>query len=198
MGTASIVCAFLPWGKEILILLLGPSYSAGAFTFTLMLLYPVHQVLGQLSSTVLYATENVKIQTFVGYFFMIGSIILTYFLLAPSNLSIPGLGLNSAGLAIKMLVMQIIQVMLLGFYVSKILQSKFEFSYQITGLAALIAIAYACKFIVVEFINTYLAFQMITYGLIYLISAGMLSVCFPTLSSFEKEDVRKLVSKFTK
>lgn len=198
MGTASIVCAFLPWGKEVLILLLGPSYSAGAFTFMLMLLYPVHQALNQLTSTVLYATENVKIQTFIGYFFMVGSIILTYFLLAPNDSYIPGLGLNSAGLAIKMLVMQFIQVSLLGFYVSKVLESKFDFAHQIIGLSCVVAISYACKFIIVESISTPIAFQMIIYGILYVVSLSILLMSFPSLISLEREDVRNFLSKFVK
>ena len=82
----------------------------------------------------LYATEKTRIQVVLGLVFMAISIVVIYFMLAPSTMTIPGLELASQGLAIKMVVMQLIQVNIMAWFIAKIFGWKLDWTYQVVGL----------------------------------------------------------------
>jgi O-antigen/teichoic acid export membrane protein len=117
---AFIAGALIPWSAEILDITVGDEYIDGKITFMIMLVYPVHQSMGQIGGAVLFATEKVKLQTIIGSVFMITSILVAYFVLAPSDAVIPGFNLASEGLAWKMVVLQFIQVNILAYVIARV------------------------------------------------------------------------------
>ena len=128
---SAVGCLLVPWSGEILTLMLDERYSDGQYALMLMLMYPIHQSLGQVSGAVAYATGLVGIYAKLGILMMGVSVAATYWVLADETGLIPGLGLGSKGLAFKMLFMQIISVSLLYHALSKKLSIKVEWSYQI-------------------------------------------------------------------
>ena len=110
MSGVLISCFLIPWTREIITLVLGEEYTGGALVLAIMFIYPVHQTLGQINGTMFYALELTRPYVVIGMISMIISTITIYFLLAPANATMPGLGLASTGLALKMVVVQFIAV----------------------------------------------------------------------------------------
>jgi O-antigen/teichoic acid export membrane protein len=131
---ALVAGALMPWSAELLQLVLGSSYAAGAVTLAIMFLYPIHQSMGQIGSTMLYATERVSLHSAIGIVVMLASIVVSYFILAPAGAPVPGLGMASEGLAIKMVLMQIISVNLIAYIIARVSKWRFDWLYQPVSL----------------------------------------------------------------
>jgi len=126
-----ISTTLIPWSKEIISILLGDAYLPGYLTLTIMLLYPVYQSIGQINGTIFYATENTKEYVIGNIIFLITSFIFTYYVLAPTDFIIPGLNLGSLGVAIKLVLLQFIQVNIFSWYIYKKYKSNYDFKFQI-------------------------------------------------------------------
>ena len=127
---SATACGLLPWSNELLALTVGEDYSGGAVTLMLMLLYPIHQSLGQIGGTLLYATENVRLQVKLNVFVMATSLVFAYVMMAPPDAFIPGLNLRSGGLAWKMLIVQAVSVNLLMWFIARSFDWKFHWQFQ--------------------------------------------------------------------
>ena len=131
----AVIGGFLiPWAASLLRLFLGDAYAQGAATLAIMFVYPMHQSMGQIGSTMLYATERVATQVKLGIAAMIVSIGATYFMLAPAEAPLPGLGLASVGLAVKMVVIQMVQVNILAYAIARGGKWAFDWTYQPVSL----------------------------------------------------------------
>lgn len=127
---ASVAGFLVPWSEDILRLTLGPAYVGGATVLTIMFLYPLHQSMGQIGGTMLYATGRVRAQVIIGMLFMAASIVITYFILAPAEAELAGFGLGAEGLAGKMVVLQFFAVNVVAFYLARSMQIGFDWAYQ--------------------------------------------------------------------
>jgi O-antigen/teichoic acid export membrane protein len=127
---ASVAGFLIPWSEDLLRLLLGPAYVGGATVLAIMLLYPLHQSMGQIGGTMLYATGRVRAQVTIGMLFMAASIVITYFVLAPAEAQPPGFGLGAEGLAGKMVILQLIAVNVVALYLARSMQIGFDWAYQ--------------------------------------------------------------------
>jgi O-antigen/teichoic acid export membrane protein len=139
----AIVAGYLsPWVKELLQLILSAAYVGGASTLVIMFLYPIHQSMGQIGGTMLYATERVTLQVVIGIVFMVVSMGVTYLVLAPANAAVPGLGLASEGLAIKMVGLQIIQANIIAYIIARIWNWRFDWVYQPVSIIGCLALGW--------------------------------------------------------
>ncbi|MFH1618674.1 MAG: lipopolysaccharide biosynthesis protein, partial [bacterium] len=95
----AVLSGFLiPWSGQIVSVFLGKAYSPAGPVLTLMLLYPVHQSLGQIAGTMLLAGERTKQYLTVSAGFMLLSLPISYLMQAPSEgLLVPGLNLGAVG-----------------------------------------------------------------------------------------------------
>lgn len=174
---------FLPWAGEILALMLGPAYSDGKVALAIMFLYPIHQSLGQISGSFLYATERTGLQVKTGLVFMLCSMLVTYVVLAPRDALMPGLGLAAIGLSLKMVVMQFIQVNVLNILIARNMGWRFDWHYQVVSLSGVLLIGWLCSELArvpdfpltVEFIISSLLFIPLVAVFLYLLPwlAGM-------------------------
>ena len=189
--SATISCFLIPWTKDILNNLLGSEYINGNITLAIMLLYPIHQSLGQIGGTIFYATEQVKLQSKIGIIFMLISIIVTYFILAPNNMLIPGLNLGSEGLALKMVLMQFIQVNIIAYIISSLLKSKFEFSYQFLTIIIFLGLSFASYYVIISLIGTNFAFipSLIFCAIIYLVLILSFIFIFPWITGNDRKNL---------
>lgn len=190
--TAAAVAGFLaPWSKEILQLSLGPAYLGGASALTIMFFYPLHQSMGQIGGTMLYATGRVRAQVLIGMLFMVGSIVITYFVLAPEDALPAGLGLGAAGLAAKMVIMQFFAVNAIAFYLARSLKMPFDWAYQpLSGLGCLglgwMAHA-AAGWLPVADTNVWVG--MLGAALLYLGLVSTLVWLAPVLAGLERDEI---------
>ena len=196
---APSVAGFLvPWSKSILLLTLGPSYVGGATALAIMFLYPLHQSMGQIGGTVLYATGRVRAQVVLGMLFMAASMVVSYFVLAPETALIPGFGLESIGLAGKMVVMQFLGVNTTAIYLAKSMQVRFDWVYQpISGFGCLGAgwAAYVLTHWLFDEAAYNLLFKMFASGIFYLLMLFAVIWLVPSLMGVNRDDVKRIVHR---
>ena len=179
----------LPWAGEIITLLLGAAYSDGAFTLMLMFLYPVHQSMGQICGTMMFATEQTRLYVLSGIVIMVISIIAVYFMLAPKDATVPGFGLASQGLAIKMVVLQIISVNIIAWFIAKIFDLKFDWLYQVVGLGVAILIGWTTKLLITAIITTHITVLMLSSGILYILLMSLFLYLMPWVAGLERIDI---------
>lgn len=101
----------------------GEKYEGANLAIMIMAFYPMHQTFGRLNGSFFLATDNTKLYSNIGIIFLVIGLPFTFFVLAPSNLY--GLELSSLGLAIKMVIIQIIGVNIEIWFISKKLNFSF-------------------------------------------------------------------------
>ena len=192
----AVISGFLvPWAAEIIQFLLGDAYREGAFVLSLMFIYPIHQSLGQVIGTMYYSLELTKPHAIIGIIFMILSIITVYFLLAPANANIPGLELASTGMAIKMVIMQILGVNLSIWWLSRSQGWKFSIIYQFIGIGSFLFVGFFTKYSVSFLIwsGSPQIFKFILTGLLYIIISGLVIYSMPWLLSIKRSDIKMYI-----
>lgn len=190
-----ISCFFIPWSKDLLTLMLGQSYAAGSITLTIMLLYPIHQSMGQIGNLTLIATEHVSLQVKIGIGFMLVSIIVSYFVMAPKYAIVPGLNLASEGLAMKMIGMQFLQVNIVAFVIAKIFKWKFDWIFQLLSIVICLFAGWLAHYISLSFFNevTPLFYKLVLSGFCYLIFILIIIYLMPVLTGFSKKELFTLI-----
>ena len=192
----AVISGFLvPWAAEIIKLLLGDAYRGGVFVLSIMFFYPIHQSLGQVIGTMYFALELTKPAAIIGMVFMSLSIVAVYFLIAPANAIIPGLGLASTGMAIKMVFMQIFGVNLSIWWLSRSQGWKFSIIYQFIGIGSFLAAGFLAKESIAFFIwnGAPQLFQLTLTGLVYIIVSGAIIYTMPWLLNMTRDEIKQHV-----
>ncbi len=182
----SIVAGYLAsWAPELLRLILGASYVGGALTLIIMFIYPVHQSIGQIGGTMLYATERVRLQVAIGIVFMTLSIGVTYLILAPRNAMVPGLGLASEGLALKMVCLQIVQANIIAYVIARIWKWRFDWTYQPVSLIGCLALGWVARHAAVGIASSSwpVPALMVLGGIMYVLLTVALVYAMPWLAA---------------
>jgi O-antigen/teichoic acid export membrane protein len=191
---AVISCFLIPFSKEMLALLLGPSYQDAWLPLSLMFLYPIHQSMGQITGTMFYATERTKTQSYIGIFFMTLSIFTAYFMLAPKTLPIPGLDMGATGLALKMVLCQLVAVNLMSFFVARYISAPFDWTHQVFVLLMLLPLGFLCKLFVNEgfslfYSGEHMIIVMVGSGLLYVIGVMTLIRFLPSIAGMNRDQI---------
>lgn len=143
----AVLSGFLiPWSAEIIGVFLGKAYFAAGPVLGLLLLFPVHQSLGQIAGTMFLAGERTKEYMVISSAWMLLSLPISYLLQAPAQgVAVPGLGLGALGMAIKMVGLNIISVNILLWFIARHHKWRFDFWYQAVGLGAMLAAGWLVK-----------------------------------------------------
>ncbi len=189
-------CILIPFSREILALLLGPAYEPGWPVFALMLFYPIHQSLGQVTGTMLFALGKTKTKAMVGLVFMGVSLAMTFVLLAPRTGVIPGLQLGAIGLSLKMVICQLLDITLMGIYVARYIAAQYCWIYQIYVIGVLLPAGFMSKFAAYKLVGIFdpaapVILTMAVAGLSYLLLASVFLLCCPALAGIERDQIRK-------
>ncbi|WP_196215693.1 polysaccharide biosynthesis C-terminal domain-containing protein, partial [Vibrio cholerae] len=145
------------------------------YCLMILALYPMHQTYGQLTSSVLFALEETEIYKNIGILFSLVGMALSLALIYLFDF-------GALGLALKMVVIQIVSVNVQLWYVCNRLKINFyRFIYQqVTSTTILLLTA----FFISEFspIHTeYLIFDFLGNGLVYCIAAFVVVLSLPRL-----------------
>ena len=169
------VAVIHPFAEELVLFTLGANYLGGVETMVVLLFYPIHQTLGQLIGSLMYALEKTVAYSIISSVFMLVSILVTYVLLAPKTFLIPGLNLGSLGLSLKVVLLNILSVNVMYFYICKVLGWPIMIKNQLLPLI-LIPIFYFLKYFISIFTNNsflqilfYLSFLCVLIGCIVVI-----------------------------
>jgi len=188
----------IPWTDEIITLLLGNEYLEGATVMWIMLLYPIHQSLGQINGTMYFALELTKPYVVINSIHLIISIGAVYFLLAPAEAHVSGLGLGAIGLALKMVVIQIITVNVSIWWLCQYQGWRFDYEYQAFGIFLFVLLG-ICTYIGVNALLDDSVYLLIRFGLsstLYLLAAVVIFIKMPWLLGLTDSELKAYISKF--
>lgn len=146
--SAFIAAFFVPWSSDVVVILLDESYKEAALPFIIMLFYPIHQSLGQISGVMFYAMERTKLFSKISVIGMILSAFISFILLSDGYYIIPGLGLGAVGMSLKMVLTQVISVNLALFFIARIKGWSFDWLYQLYQILTLLFISTLCYYLV--------------------------------------------------
>jgi len=192
---AFIAGFLIPWSAEIIQFFIGDAFIGGALVLSLMFFYPIHQSLGQINHTMYYALELTKPHAIISMVFMFLSIVTVYFLLAPANAIIPGLGLASIGLAIKMVLIQTIGVNFSMWWLCRYHGWEFSIIYQFIGIGSFLIAGFLAKNGVYFLLGNNLQqfVQFFLAGLLYILISGLIIYSMPWLLNITRVDIKKYI-----
>lgn len=202
---AVISCFMIPWAEGLVTFLLGTAYQQSWPIFAVMLIYPIHQSMGQVNAAMFFACAHTKQYTVISIMGQVISIPVTYLLLASSaNTLIPGLALGALGLAIKMVGMNILLVNTQAWLVARLNGWQYEWKYQVIGISSLLALGYLVKLSICFFIpaaasateSASFILALVLSGTIYLAGVAALLWQKPAIAGSSKPELRSLVAKF--
>ena len=121
---------------------LGPSYTEGTLAVAIMFMYPIHQSLGQVSTTMLMASSKTKTRLLIGCISMGVSIPVSYFVQASPDALVPGFGLGAMGMAWKMVLLNVIWANLTVWLVSRSYKWKFDWIYQVVSVVGFLSLGW--------------------------------------------------------
>lgn len=203
MLSAIIAGLLLPWSKQIVAILLGPLYVDAWLVLAIMLLYPIHQSMGQIGATMFMAGGNTKKYVVLSIATMAFTLPVLYFALAPSSgMPIPGLGLGAIGMACYMVLTSIVAVNIQALVIASHHGWKFDWLYQAVGVPLMILLGYASKCLVglVWNLNALgwsgLLIPIIVACLVYAICVLFAVWQLPWLLGMEKEELQGLLKRF--
>jgi len=194
--TAYFSCFIVVQADNVINLFGGDKYREAAVAVAIMALFPIHQTYGQMSSSVFYATGQTRLFRNISVLSMIFSLPITYFLIAPPERF--GMGAGAVGLAVKMVLVQFVDVNIALYFNMKFLKLSFlkYFGHQILNVTCLLAVALvatACAtYMVSPQESRILNFAM--SGVLYTIAAIAITFLFPAIFGLREGDVRALLN----
>lgn len=196
---AWVSCMLIPFSRDILLWTVGPSYQVAWLAFACLLVYPIYQTIGQLQGVFFYASSDTGYYAKVGLVIMALSLPLTYIMLAPRTAAIRGLGLGALGVALKMLVVQIVGVNLQAYVISKRNGWRMDGYHQALVLAGLFSLGWLCKFAAAAMVGmadlrdgTIVAF--VTSCVLYGAASLAMLAWVPSMGGLERDDLKRIVS----
>lgn len=124
---AALACFVAVQSDKVIYIMGGRQYAGAFWPVIIMSFYPIHQTYGQLNSVVCMAAGQTKLYSKIGIIFMVIGIPAGYFLIAPEGKM--GLNAGATGLALKMVVMQLLGVNVQLYFNCKFL--KLDFARQV-------------------------------------------------------------------
>ncbi len=197
-----VLAGFLvPWSEEIIRLLLGASYAGGSPVLALMLVHAAFASLGQINGSMLFATSQTKMHLVLGCIFMGVSIPGSYFILAPEDAWLPGLGLGSLGMAVKMNLFVVLHVNAVSWWIARSHGWKFDWVYQVVALSGVLSLGWL-SFELVDYLSAFLHmnlfFKFCATFLIYSGFAGAMVWRMPWVVGASREEIKAFIVQFFK
>ena len=163
-----------------------------------MFIYPVYQSLGQINGSYFLATGRTSLHSMIGITMKIVSVPVTYLVLAPSSNMIPGLGLGSVGLALKIVILAAISVNISRFFICKIPNWRLNIFNQFIIIVLLLAVSFVIKVFLTwvwHVLDTPFSglLTMIFCVPIYVLIAGVIIYLFPGLGGLERKQIISFV-----
>ncbi len=197
-----VVSGFLiPWSADLVSITLGPAFLAGSLPLAIMFLYPLHQSLAQINGTMLLASSRTKLYLIITGIFMGVSIPVTYMVLAPETATIPGLSLGAVGMAIKMVVLQLIMVTVGSWWLAKINEWQFDWQYQLISVGSIFLVgwlSYELTFWLGTVLDIGLILRAVISLFVYAPVVGLIIWFFPELAGLTQQEIKSNASNILK
>ena len=193
--TAIFACFVVVNADKLAVIIGGKDFKLAFLPVAIMAFYPLHQTYGQLSTSVFLATEQTRLLSNVTCVFLILGLPLTCFLLAP--VAFHGLGMGAIGLAIKMVVMNIVITNALLYFNAKFLNLSFSWylGHQLISVAVFITLALLATMSVDRFIPGHVLLRFLGAGLGYLLMVMGAVFIFPGVLGLGRQDITVLLNR---
>ena len=186
-------CFIMVQAKNVVEIIGGSAFEGSIMAVAVMALYPIHQTYGQLTSSLFYATGRTGLYRNISVIFSLVSLPITYFMIAP--LDMLGLNAGATGLAVKMVIINVIAVNVQLYFNTKLLHLSFlhYLMHQIGCLLFFTSFAFISSLVANYLLVDGVLYNFILSGIIYAMIV-VASVYFkPEILGFNREDVRSLV-----
>lgn len=161
----------------------------------IMAFYPVHQCYGQLASTIFYASGNTSTLRNFTLLGLMAGIICTWIFVAP--LEFGGLHLGATGLALKMVLIQMITVNILMWRCSKDIAFSFKknFLHQILSPLCFLLLAFVSQQLTMQlsFFTPDSLLRFFLSGSVYALLSSIVVYAIPSTIGMKPNDIRGLI-----
>ncbi|NVK73372.1 MAG: lipopolysaccharide biosynthesis protein [Oceanospirillaceae bacterium] len=172
---------------NVLAIFTDKQFQEAYLVLVVMALYPIHQTYGQLSGSVFYATGQTKKYRNVGLFSMVVGLILTLFFVYIFEL-------GAMGLALKMVITQLIAVNIQLFFNVKFLDlNMVDFIKHQVLAVALFCCAALLPSMFVDISSPIIEF--LVSGVIYTLIVVLILFIFPSLFSVSRSELKDAIKK---
>ncbi|WP_236861512.1 lipopolysaccharide biosynthesis protein [Candidatus Magnetominusculus xianensis] len=171
-------------------------YDAALWAVTVMAFYPIHQTYGQLVASAYFAMGKTTLYRNIGIFVSAVGVPMSFFLIAsPEYL---GASAGAAGLAIKMVVINIISVNALLFYISKPIGISFVhyLRHQALCIGFMTVTAYVTAIIIDPLTKDHMITGFLISGIIYTIAVSAFAFFIPSVAGLKKGDIQNILKTF--
>ncbi|MDH4262383.1 MAG: oligosaccharide flippase family protein [Spirochaetia bacterium] len=202
--------------KSVINITGGEKYADALPAMMIMCLYPVHQTLGQLSSSLFLSRGATKEYSKIGIYIMLTGIPATYLFLAPKSYFIPGMELGALGLALKMVIINILSTNVFLYLNAKFLKiSYWEWAwFQIKSMLIFFLIGFSVRYFTdlstlninidvhdFHYLNPISPFipdliHLTIFGMIYFILTIFLVLLFPKSFGLYEDDLKYILLLF--
>ena len=192
---AYFACFIAVQADKVTLIIGGEKFHQAILTVAIMAFFPIHQTYGQLSGSVFYATGQTVLYRNIGIIFMLIGLPVTYFLIAPADKM--GLDAGATGLAIKMVVLQIIAVNVQLYFNVRLLKLRFwrYVAHQIVSVGCLLGVAAISMFVIDKSLGLHdkVILSFLLSGILYTLMVMILGYVQPVLFGLQRRDIHSLV-----
>jgi O-antigen/teichoic acid export membrane protein len=179
---------------KIVLIVGGGEYKEAGLVVMIMAFYPLHLTYGQLTSTIYFATGQTRLYRNIGIAGLILGLPLVYFLLAPRSMF--GLGAGATGLAVKMVLVNIITVNIWLYFNAKFLKLSFGkfLLHQFGSIVIMISVAVLSRLGIdmIPVLGNNLILSFLLSGAVYTIIMILISNYFPKLLGMDRESLKRV------
>ena len=190
----SIMAMFIAPNSSGLIKIVGGNQFESAKIILLILsIYPVHQIIGQLTASYFLANDLTKTYRNIIIISGLINIAITWFFLAPGKYY--GLHLGGSGLALKMVFIQFITVNISLYIITKLLQICYYkyLWYQIASITLFYSLAKLTTTVVSTIVTNNILMSTFVAGLLYMILSLSLLLVSPGIFGVRRDYLYRLL-----
>ena len=158
-----------------------------------MLLFPLHQSLGQINIIMLLASGRTKMYLIFNTITMGVSIPVTYLVLAPGTAMVSGFGLGALGMVLKMVGLQLIMVNVVSWWLANIYGWQLDWKYQWIILGSVLFVGWV-SYELASWIGVIMGMGLIAKGsdcfFVYGTVVGLLVWFFPRFAGLTQQEIK--------
>lgn len=172
--------------ENLLLIFTDESFKNVYWVLVIMSFYPLHQTYGQLSGSVFYTTDQTRLYTNIGIISMCFGTIITFIFIYVFKL-------EAVGLALKMIIVQLIAVNIQLYYNAKFLNFKMFYflSHQVSSLLFFAVAGFSSSF--VNFTSPLINF--LTSGILYTLLVVVFTYFYPNVFAITQDEIKQNLTK---
>jgi O-antigen/teichoic acid export membrane protein len=201
---AAVSGLLIPWSEQLVVVLLGERYRDSWPIFALMLLFPIHQSTGQVNATMFMACARTQTYMMVSVAGQLVSLPVTFIMLAPAHgYALPGLALGGFGLALKMVVMNILLTNVQAKLIASLNGWKFQWLWQVAGIGGCLVLGAVAKAVALLAFPAARELQLLPLAAAFSLAVALFTAgvwlfvrSCPWLVGYGREELRALANRF--